>query len=64
MVQKKNKNEISNPNAIIPVICIISKMVLMKEIKENNYYFPQIPITKGNHKLTIKNVSINFIGNQ
>ena len=64
--KKAKKNEISNPNAMAlstvgPFNKPITRMVLMKEIKENGIiFYTNSNSRKGNHINDNKNVSINF----
>ena len=64
--KKAKKNEISNPNAMAlstdgPFNKPRTRMVLMKEIKENGIiFYTNSKSRKGNHINDNKNVSINF----
>ena len=64
--KKAKKNEISNPNAMAlstvgPFNKTRTRMVLMKEIKENGIiFYTNSNSRKGNHINNNKNVSINF----
>ena len=64
--KKAKKNEISNPNAMAlstvgPFNKPRTRMVLMKEIKENGIiFYTNSNSRKGNHINNNKNVSINF----
>ena len=64
--KKAKKNEISNPNAMAlstvgPFSKPRTRMVLMKEIKENGIiFYTNSNSRKGNHINDNKNVSINF----